>query len=79
MVAVEEYSRKYALHVLPSGFRKIRHFGLLALRSKTERIVEFLRLTASTPPAPLLSTLELLEKIFGLATAPDICPGFHQN
>ena len=26
----EEFIRRFLLHVLPSGFRKIRHFGLLA-------------------------------------------------
>lgn len=30
----DEFLRRFCLHVLPPGFRKIRHFGLLASRAK---------------------------------------------
>ena len=32
----EEFIRRFLLHVLPKGFKRIRHFGLLASRCKQE-------------------------------------------
>ncbi|WP_394699500.1 transposase [uncultured Desulfobacter sp.] len=34
----EEFIRRFLLHVLPKGFRKIRHFGFLSPRYKTTNI-----------------------------------------
>ncbi len=34
----EEFMRRFLLHVLPKGFRKIRYFGFLSPRYKTENI-----------------------------------------
>ena len=34
----EEFIRRFLLHVLPKGFRKIRYFGFLAPRYKKENI-----------------------------------------
>ncbi len=31
-----EFLRRFCLHILPSGFRKIRHYGILANRNKQE-------------------------------------------
>ena len=33
-----EFIRRFLLHVLPSGFVKIRHFGLLANRSRRQAL-----------------------------------------
>ena len=30
----QEFIRRFLLHVLPSGFMRIRHYGLLANRAK---------------------------------------------
>jgi hypothetical protein len=35
---VEEFIRRFLLHVLPKGFRKIRYFGFLSPRYKTQNI-----------------------------------------
>lgn len=32
----EEFLRRFCLHILPSGFRKIRHYGILSNRRKNE-------------------------------------------
>jgi len=37
-----EFTRRYLMHVLPKGFRKVRFYGLLANRSKEEKL-ELLR------------------------------------
>ena len=37
-VSVEEFIRRYLLHILPSGFMKIRYYGFLASTNKKESI-----------------------------------------
>jgi hypothetical protein len=37
-LAAEEFLRRWVQHVLPRGFVKIRHYGLLANRGRTERL-----------------------------------------
>ncbi len=38
-VAPEEFIRRFLLHVLPKGFVKIRHFGLMASSNATSKLV----------------------------------------
>jgi len=33
-----EFIRRFLLHVLPAGFVKIRHFGLLANRNRSQAL-----------------------------------------
>jgi hypothetical protein len=33
-----EFTRRFLLHILPSGFVKIRHFGLLANRNRRQAL-----------------------------------------
>lgn len=40
----EEFLRRFLLHVLPSGFTKIRHYGLLASRNLKKSLVKISRL-----------------------------------
>lgn len=72
-IAVEEFIRRFLIHVLPKGFRKIRHYGILAARDKTERICLCKKLTYATfitvHPA---TTLERLRKMLGVDF--DLCP-----
>jgi hypothetical protein len=35
-----EFIRRFLLHVLPSGFMRIRHYGILANRAKREKLVQ---------------------------------------
>jgi hypothetical protein len=51
---VLEFMRRFLLHVLPKRFMKIRHYGILNNRGKTERIKQCLRLLGKTaaPPVP---------------------------
>jgi hypothetical protein len=44
-IAAVEFIRRFMLHVLPSGFRKIRHYGLLAPAGKERRLRLCKRLT----------------------------------
>jgi len=37
-LSADEFLRRYCLHILASGFRKIRHYGFLASRTKKENL-----------------------------------------
>jgi hypothetical protein len=71
-LAATEFIRRFLIHVLPSGFRKIRHFGLLAPCGKFRRIRLCRRLT-HTNFVPRHETAEQrLERIFGADF--NLCP-----
>ena len=46
----EEFMRRFLLHVLPGGFHRIRHFGLLANNARKDKI-ELARELLNAPPA----------------------------
>ena len=48
---VDEFLRRFLLHVLPRGFVRIRHFGLLANRQRRALIVRAQQLLGAQPPA----------------------------
>ena len=53
-LATEEFMRRFLLHVLPSGFHRIRHYGLLANANRQRDIAtarDLLHQPASTPPS----------------------------
>ena len=68
-----EFIRRFLLHVLPKGFMKIRHYGLLGNRNKTKKLTLCKRLT-NTPirPKEKLPTLQLIQKLIGhdITTCP---------
>ena len=54
-----EFLRRFLLHVLPDGFVRIRHFGLLAIRHRTEMLARCRQLITETQTeATLLSATE---------------------
>jgi hypothetical protein len=72
-IANEEFIRRFLLHVLPKGFMKIRHYGLLGNRNKTEKLLICKRLThTAILPREKLPTLALLQKITGREIG--LCP-----
>jgi hypothetical protein len=49
----EEFMRRFLLHVLPSGFVKVRHFGFLANRRRRDNLRlcrQLLAANSTTPP-----------------------------
>ena len=63
----DEFIRRFLIHILPSGFMKIRHYGLLGNRNKTTKLKICKQLTHT----PLLtrekaSTLQLIQKLTGI-------------
>jgi predicted Zn-ribbon and HTH transcriptional regulator len=72
---VEEFIRRFLTHILPLGFRKIRHYGLFASRDKGKRLTLCKLLTGTYCTVEHESTLERLVRIFG--TDFNLCPCCH--
>jgi len=51
-LGAEEFMRRFLLHVLPSGFHRIRHYGLLANVGRRENLARARALLTATEPAP---------------------------
>jgi hypothetical protein len=66
-LAVEEFMRRFLLHVLPSGFHRIRHYGLLANTARVENLARARALLAA-PSSPLIAVPGLASE----AVAPDV-------
>jgi hypothetical protein len=74
----DEFLRRFLCHVLPSGFQRIRHYGLLASRKKQDcltRCRELLGMSAPAP-APKKNTAEWL-LLLGIDV--NCCPGCGQQ
>jgi hypothetical protein len=50
-LAPAEFLQRFLLHVLPKGFHRIRHYGLLANTNRAESIARARELLAVMPPA----------------------------
>ena len=63
-----EFLRRFLCHVLPSGFQRIRHYGLLANRGKQDNLKRCRELLAAPPPEPPTkkTTAEWLLLLWGL-------------
>src|SRR5208282_3557979 len=48
----DEFIRRFLIHVLPSGFHRIRHYGLLANANRADNIALARRLLGAPDPAP---------------------------
>ena len=77
-VKAEEFIRRFLMHILPPGFMKIRHYGLLGNRNKKTKLAVCKKLTNTTSPVkPKLTTLEILKKTLGVDF--NICPMCHKG
>jgi hypothetical protein len=50
-LAADEFIRRFLLHVLPDGFHRIRHYGLLASHRRAQTIASVRELLAAAEPA----------------------------
>jgi hypothetical protein len=48
----QEFMRRFLLHVLPGGFHRIRHYGLLANSNRRDNLALVRELLHATPPPP---------------------------
>ena len=52
-LVAEEFMRRFLLHVLPSGFHRIRHYGLLANAGRRENLAKVRTLLNVPRPEPV--------------------------
>ena len=71
----DEFIRRFLAHVLPLGFRKIRHFGLFASRDKGIRLTICKWLTGTPVSIVRESVLGRLARILG--SDFNLCPRCH--
>jgi hypothetical protein len=74
---VEEFVRRFCLHVLPERFVKIRHYGLLGNRQRHERLERARALLGVSGPAPALEPEPQNTSTPGTA-ARGCCPFCHK-
>jgi hypothetical protein len=69
-----EFLRRFAMHILPQGFIKIRHYGIMSSRAKKRNLASARYSLKAIAPAPVkhLEWMELFERIFG--RHPLLCP-----
>ena len=67
-LAVDEFLRRFLLHVVPAGFVRIRHFGLLANRHRATALAQCRALLSQPPPPmdPPESVRDLLLRVTGI-------------
>ena len=74
-ITADEFIRRFLIHVLPKGFTKIRHYGILSPRNKAIKLKLCKKLTKTIltySPKVKLSTLDFLKKLTGKDFT--ICP-----
>jgi hypothetical protein len=49
-LSADEFIRRFLMHVLPTGFQRIRYYGFLGSRKRKENLAECRRLLGMTPP-----------------------------
>lgn len=70
-----EFIRRFLMHILPKGFVKIRHYGILANRSKKTKLTLCRKLTHSRVYKPKFEGLTTIEIVSMLANRDvTICP-----
>jgi hypothetical protein len=68
-LSAEEFLRRFLLHVLPSGFVRLRHFGFLANRGRTAKLAVCRTLLAVAPsaaPPPPETVAALVHRLTGV-------------
>jgi hypothetical protein len=64
-----EFLRRFLLHVVPRGFRRVRHYGLLANCRRAERLArcrELLAIAPPPPPPPADSLAEAVQRLMSV-------------
>ena len=70
----DEFLRRFLLHVVPRGFMRIRHFGVLANRTRRETLTRCRDLLGQPPPedGEPESIAVLMQRVTGIDLAR--CP-----
>ena len=73
-LSLEEFIRRFLMHVLPDRFVRIRHYGLLSNRSKRQKMALVRQLVGGVRMEPRfrdMTTLQMLKKLYNFD--PGIC------
>jgi hypothetical protein len=57
-LATDEFIRRFLLHVLPSGFHRIRHYGLFANHTRVRQVQRLRELLSEDSVAPATDVVE---------------------
>ena len=69
----DEFIRRFLLHVLPSGFHRIRHVGLLANGGRRGHLAQ-IRELLKVPPVHVASKEAMAEPSENATTQTFVCP-----
>jgi hypothetical protein len=74
-LAADEFMRRFLLHVLPKGFRRIRHFGFLANACRATKLAAIRAALQVVKPAPSTKAADYRER-YAILTGHriDQCP-----
>ena len=61
-LTTDEFMRRFLLHVLPGGFRRIRHFGFLANVHRTARLAQIRAALDAPDPPPKIKPRDYRER-----------------
>lgn len=67
-----EFLRRFCLHILPPGFMKIRHYGVLASRAKPQLKMQQMKMGISIVKKEKLSWQQITKQVMGFDV--DLCP-----
>ena len=72
----QEFIRRYLAHVLPTGFMRIRHYGLNGNRNKHHKLAQARAALNAPPPEPVATTPESIAAFWLRIAQLDIhqCP-----
>jgi len=70
----DEFIRRFLIHVLPNGFHRIRHYGLLASGTKTETIARARELIATATPVQTAHPPQAPESAAATDKPAQACP-----
>lgn len=73
-LALDQFVRRFILHILPSRFVKMRHYGLLSNRDRTNRIAQARALLAEGCTGATEPALEQTPSIQPVEAPPLVCP-----
>ncbi len=83
-LAATEFMRRFLLHVLPAGFHRMRHYGLLGNRHRTHTLARCRQLLGTTVAPPVARETrpadyrDRYETLTGVSLrACPVCPGGH--
>ena len=79
-----EFMRRFLLHVLPSGFHRIRYFGFLGARHRREKLARCRQLLGPTAPVPTgpaaPSSADYRDRVAALTgISLRVCPACHHG